>query len=428
MRNLAPTTLVLIVLVAPAPAFGGQQPYSDVVAGPSTPTQNTAAGTVDAYIDPRMSPEDRQAMRGAMAGLAPWQMQNVIFVDFAKDGRIYANNPEALAQAVRYVEVPEKPGVLRAPSGEEFAEPAEPAFPNPSSGSAQQGVEDQMMTCPSPPPTSDGTGAFYRTYVPCTTWMINTIWPWPYPMTSRPDPGHECDTFVFKNKDAGLATIGGFSSTGAEFEMNLQIKHTDQNHGFQAWVAYKGQQGKGVRVGWNKSWGCFSNGTLVFTVQSRTQLAGTFTGQMDKRLYPGAQVPPTETVTITVSVPKGDGWRLDGNGEITFLSVQIAQEPQKLDSGSHISMVIGNTGQNWFSAAGTGTYAKPTTGCSLVNPAWYDGGPSGLCTDWLQIQVGAHPYPWKSPYKIFVSRWALAYEDVDVCLGNPSCNYVPIFQ
>src|SRR5271167_3950151 len=134
MRNLARTALALIMSVAAAPAFGGQPPSSDVVVGPSTPTQNAAPEDVDAYIDPRMSPEDRQAMRGAMAGLAPWQMQNVIFVDFAKDGRIYANNPEALAQAVHYVEVPGKPGILRTPNGEEFAEPTEPAFSNPDSG------------------------------------------------------------------------------------------------------------------------------------------------------------------------------------------------------------------------------------------------------------------------------------------------------
>lgn len=222
MRSLASPALWFALLATASLAVSCS---GAPIPGPSQFSSATASN-VDALIDPRMSVEDRAAMRWAMEGLAPWQMQNVVFFDNANDGRIYANNPEALSRAFYYHRV--APGVIAGPDGEAIVEPqSERGF---------QGIRPQV-SCPAPPATSGGTGPFYRLYVSCTSWMTNKIYPFPFPWFQAA-PGHECDQFVFNGNDQGYVTIGGFSPTGAEAEMNVTIKHTDAAHGFSFYMSY----------------------------------------------------------------------------------------------------------------------------------------------------------------------------------------------
>lgn len=164
----------------------------------------------------------------------------------------------------------------------------------------------------------------------------------------------------------------------------------------------------------------------MFSVKGPTSVYGTFSGYLDKRLYPGPVAPPLETVTIVASVPAADGWRTDGNGELTFLNVQIAQAPQKFNSLSHISMYVYNDTYN--SQAGTGTVGHATTGCQIANPTSYAEGP-GFCSGWVIIQPGAQPYPTPSPPVIFVvANGGTNGEEVNICLGASWCNNYPPFQ
>jgi hypothetical protein len=164
-------------------------------------------------------------------------------------------------------------------------------------------------------------------------------------------------------------------------------------------------------------------------------IEGIFSGEIDKRPCTSGCPPPTfEMTTYVQSVSASDGFNVNGTNMATYLSVAVAQAKSTkgyiLDN-SFFTMYIANNGSSCCGGtAGTGTFTLATSACNLENPVGYDAGQSGNCLGWgSEVFQGAHPFPTPSPNVVFVyAAGASGPELVNICLSNPQCIGVPVWQ